>query len=130
MLGADPGLERSRSDGFDYRASANTVVFVNQTFDPLFPSEVLVSYAGVTGEAFTNPAKGKELALAQYALVAIDRDIGVRSGTGLFAAITETEGQLNVQYEELQAEYVDTVRVAADLLTNRMFLSIGLVLQV
>jgi len=27
---------------------------------------VFVSYAGVTGEAFANPAKGKELALAQY----------------------------------------------------------------
>src|SRR5260370_38139579 len=27
---------------------------------------VLVGYAGVTGEAFKNPAKGKELALAQY----------------------------------------------------------------
>lgn len=27
---------------------------------------VYVSYAGVTGEAFANPAKGKELALAQY----------------------------------------------------------------
>jgi basic membrane protein A len=29
--------------------------------------EVLVSYAGVTPEAFRNPAKGKELALSQYA---------------------------------------------------------------
>ncbi len=28
---------------------------------------VLVGYAGVTGEAFKNPGKGKELALAQYA---------------------------------------------------------------
>jgi basic membrane protein A len=28
--------------------------------------EVFVSYAGVTGEAFANPAKGKELATAQY----------------------------------------------------------------
>jgi basic membrane protein A len=27
---------------------------------------VLVNYAGVTGDAFKNPAKGKELALAQY----------------------------------------------------------------
>jgi basic membrane protein A len=30
-------------------------------------AEILVGYAGVTGEAFKNPAKGKELALAQYA---------------------------------------------------------------
>ncbi|MFH2008666.1 MAG: hypothetical protein ABI333_18915 [bacterium] len=37
-------LERSRSDGFDYRSSANTIVFVNQDFDPIHPSEVLVSY--------------------------------------------------------------------------------------
>jgi len=37
-------LERSRLDGFDYRSSANTIVFVNQEFDPLFPSEVIVSY--------------------------------------------------------------------------------------
>ena len=37
-------LERSRLDGFDYRSSANTIVFVNQEFDPLNPSEVLVSY--------------------------------------------------------------------------------------
>jgi basic membrane protein A len=27
---------------------------------------VIVNYAGVTGEAFKNPSKGKELALAQY----------------------------------------------------------------
>ena len=37
-------LERSRLDGFDYRSSANTIVFVNQEFDPLHPSEVIVSY--------------------------------------------------------------------------------------
>jgi hypothetical protein len=37
-------LERSREEGFDYRGSANTVVFVGQEFDPLHPSEVLVSY--------------------------------------------------------------------------------------
>ncbi len=29
--------------------------------------DVLVSYTGVTGDAFKNPSKGKELALAQYA---------------------------------------------------------------
>ena len=37
-------LRRSRQDGFDYRSSANTVVFVNQHFDPLHESEVVVSY--------------------------------------------------------------------------------------
>ena len=37
-------LPRSRIAGFDYRASANTIVFIGQTFDPNHPSEVLVSY--------------------------------------------------------------------------------------
>ncbi|MCD6499258.1 MAG: VWA domain-containing protein [Deltaproteobacteria bacterium] len=37
-------LDRSRRDGFDYRASANTIVFIGQDFDPLHPSEILVSY--------------------------------------------------------------------------------------
>ncbi len=37
-------LPRSRVAGFDYRASANTIVFIGQTFDPNHPSEVLVSY--------------------------------------------------------------------------------------
>lgn len=37
-------LPRSRASGFDYRASANTIVFIGQTFDPNHPSEVLVSY--------------------------------------------------------------------------------------
>ncbi len=37
-------LPRSRVSGFDYRASANTIVFIGQTFDPNHPSEVLVSY--------------------------------------------------------------------------------------
>jgi len=37
-------LPRSRVSGFDYRSSANTIVFIGQTFDPNHPSEVLVSY--------------------------------------------------------------------------------------
>lgn len=37
-------LPRSRVSGFDYRASANTIVFIGQTFDPNHPSEVLISY--------------------------------------------------------------------------------------
>ncbi|PKN26908.1 MAG: hypothetical protein CVU65_04250 [Deltaproteobacteria bacterium HGW-Deltaproteobacteria-22] len=37
-------LPRSRVSGFDYRASANTIVFIGQSFDPNHPSEVLVSY--------------------------------------------------------------------------------------
>ncbi|MBU1238913.1 hypothetical protein KJ865_04315, partial [Myxococcota bacterium] len=46
IAGAKDGiaLERSRSNGFDYRASANAIVFIGQTFDPNHPSEILISY--------------------------------------------------------------------------------------
>ncbi len=37
-------LERSRDNGFDYRASANSIVFIGQQFDPQHPSEIVVSY--------------------------------------------------------------------------------------
>lgn len=52
--------------------------------------EVFVNYAGVTGEAFANPAKGKELALAQ-----IDRGADIlfhasgSTGLGMFEACRE-----------------------------------------
>lgn len=52
--------------------------------------KVLVNYAGVTGEAFANPAKGKELALAQ-----IDRGADIifhasgSTGLGVFEAARE-----------------------------------------
>lgn len=50
-------------------------------------AEVLVGYAGVTGEAFRNPAKGKELALSQYSQNAdiIYHASGV-TGLGVFEA--------------------------------------------
>jgi hypothetical protein len=37
-------VPRSRSSGWDYRASSNTIIFNNMPFDPLSPSEVVVSY--------------------------------------------------------------------------------------
>jgi basic membrane protein A and related proteins len=49
--------------------------------------KVLVGYAGVTGDAFKNPAKGKELALAQYAAGAdIIFHASGSTGLGVFEA--------------------------------------------
>jgi basic membrane protein A len=52
---------------------------------------VLVGYAGVTGDAFKNPAKGKELALAQYGAGAdvIFHAAGT-TGLGVFEAARQT----------------------------------------
>lgn len=52
--------------------------------------KVLVAYAGVTGEAFKNPAKGKELALSQYSQGTdiIYHASGV-TGLGVFEAARE-----------------------------------------
>jgi basic membrane protein A len=54
--------------------------------------KVLSGYAGVTGDAFKNPAKGKELALAQYAAGAdvIFHASGV-TGLGVFEAARQRE---------------------------------------
>jgi basic membrane protein A len=53
--------------------------------------KVLIGYAGVTGEAFKNPGKGKELALGQYSKGAdiIYHASGV-TGLGVFEAARET----------------------------------------
>jgi len=53
-------------------------------------AKVLIAYAGVTGEAFKDPAKGKELALSQYAQGAdiIYHASGV-TGLGVFEAARE-----------------------------------------
>lgn len=53
-------------------------------------ARVLVNYAGVTGDAFKNPAKGKELALAQYeqGAAAIFHASG-STGLGVFEAARE-----------------------------------------
>jgi basic membrane protein A len=51
---------------------------------------VLVGYAGVTGDAFKNPAKGKELALAQYDAGAdIVFHAAGTTGLGVFEAARE-----------------------------------------
>jgi basic membrane protein A len=52
--------------------------------------KVLVGYAGVTGDAFKNPAKGKELALAQYAAHAdVIFHASGSTGLGVFEAARE-----------------------------------------
>ncbi|MGZ3443990.1 MAG: BMP family lipoprotein [Polyangia bacterium] len=52
---------------------------------------VLVGYAGVTGDAFKNPAKGKELALAQYGAGAdIVFHAAGTTGLGVFEAARQT----------------------------------------
>jgi basic membrane protein A len=51
---------------------------------------VLVGYAGVTGDAFKNPAKGKELALAQYGAGAdVVFHAAGTTGLGVFEAARE-----------------------------------------
>jgi basic membrane protein A len=53
--------------------------------------EVLVSYAGVTPDAFRNPAKGKELALSQYARGArVIFHASGSTGLGVFEAARQT----------------------------------------
>jgi basic membrane protein A len=67
--------------------------------------KVLIGYAGVTGEAFKNPGKGKELALGQYFQGAdiIYHASGV-TGLGVFEAARETKklaiGVDSDQYDE------------------------------
>lgn len=66
---------------------------------------VLIGYAGVTGDAFKNPGKGKELALGQYSKGAdiIYHASGV-TGLGVFEAARETKkfaiGVDSDQYDE------------------------------
>lgn len=66
---------------------------------------VLIAYAGVTGEAFKNPGRGKELALGQYSQGAdiIYHASGV-TGLGVFEAARETNklaiGVDSDQYDE------------------------------
>ena len=53
-------------------------------------AEVIVKYAGVTGDAFKNPAKGKELAIAIYAKGAdVIFHASGATGQGVFAAAQE-----------------------------------------
>jgi basic membrane protein A and related proteins len=79
-----------------YTAGVN---YINQN------CKVLIGYAGVTGEAFKNPGKGKELALGQYNQGAdiIYHASGV-TGLGVFEAARETKklaiGVDSDQYDE------------------------------
>jgi len=53
-------------------------------------AKVLIAYAGVTGEAFKNPSKGKELALSQYSKGAdIIYHASGSTGLGVFEAARE-----------------------------------------
>lgn len=67
--------------------------------------KVLIGYAGVTGDAFKNPGKGKELAMGQYSQGAdiIYHASGV-TGLGVFEAARETKklaiGVDSDQYDE------------------------------
>ena len=67
--------------------------------------EILVGYAGVTGEAFKNPGKGKEIGLSQYNQgVDIIFHASGSTGLGVFEAARET-GKLAIgvdsdQYHE------------------------------
>lgn len=67
--------------------------------------KILISYAGVTGDAFKNPGKGKELALGQYSQGAdiIFHASGV-TGLGVFEAAREQKklaiGVDSDQYDE------------------------------
>jgi basic membrane protein A len=67
---------------------------------------VLVNYAGVTGEAFKNPAKGKELALAQYEQGAdVIFHASGSTGLGVFEAARE-KGKLVIGVDADQAAEV------------------------
>ncbi len=77
--GMDSPLIQKFESGF--RAGALTV-------DP--KCQVIVNYAGVTGEAFKNPTKGKELALAQNAKGAdVIYHASGSTGLGVFEAAKE-----------------------------------------
>jgi basic membrane protein A len=77
--GMDSPLIRKFESG--YRAGAKTA-------DP--NCSVLVAYAGVTGDAFKNPTKGHELALAQYGKGAdIIYHASGSTGLGVFEAARE-----------------------------------------
>jgi basic membrane protein A len=67
-------------------------------------AQVLVSYAGSTGDAFRNPARGKELALAQYARGAeVIYHASGSTGLGVFEAARST-GKLAIGVDSDQAD--------------------------
>jgi basic membrane protein A len=67
-------------------------------------ARVLAAYAGVTGEAFKNPAKGKELALAQIRQGAdVLFHASGSTGLGMFEAVRAT-GRLGIGVDADQAD--------------------------
>ncbi len=80
---------------------------------------VLIGYAGVTGDAFKNPGKGKELALGQYSKGAdiIYHASGV-TGLGVFEAARETKkfaiGVDSDQYDEAPGHIVTSMTKIVD----------------
>jgi len=82
--------------------------------------KVLIGYAGVTGEAFKNPGKGKELALGQYSQGAdiIYHASGV-TGLGVFEAARETKklaiGVDSDQYDEAPGYILTSMIKVVDL---------------
>jgi basic membrane protein A len=67
-------------------------------------TEVVVGYAGSTGDAFRNPARGKELALAQFARGAdVVFHASGSTGLGVFEAAREKE-KLAIGVDSDQAE--------------------------
>jgi basic membrane protein A len=82
--------------------------------------KVLIGYAGVTGDAFKNPGKGKELALGQYSQGAdiIFHASGV-TGLGVFEAARETKklaiGVDSDQYEEAPGYILTSMVKVVDL---------------
>ncbi len=82
---------------------------------------VLVNYAGVTGDAFKNPAKGKELALSQYQEGAdIIFHASGSTGLGVFEAARET-GNLAIGVD------ADQSAEAPDLIVTSMIKKVDVV---
>ncbi|HJZ84382.1 MAG TPA: BMP family ABC transporter substrate-binding protein [Polyangia bacterium] len=83
---------------------------------------VLVGYAGVTGEAFKNPGKGKELALAQYEGGAdVIFHASGSTGLGVFEAARQT-GRLAIgvdadQWDEAPGHILTSMLKRADVAT-------------
>jgi diguanylate cyclase (GGDEF)-like protein len=60
-------------------------------------------------------------------LVIVDQRIGIRGGTGLFAALSETERLLDRQYDALQVAYNQALEGTRAALTDKLYYAIALV---
>lgn len=59
-------------------------------------------------------------------LVELNERMGLQSNTGLYAALTETEGRLDGHYSDLQARNAQVHLNAQNSLTNKLYYAIGL----